>query len=47
MKLFDLLQDLVYMAVGRKAEHLIALCTDHIQTLGADGTGRTQQRDFF
>ena len=47
MKLFDLLQDLVYMAVGRKAEHLIALCTDHIQTLGANGTGRTQQSDFF
>ena len=35
------------MAVGRKTEHLIALCTDHIQTLGADGTGRTQQSDFF
>ena len=47
VKFCDLLQDLFHMAVGRQAEHLVALRTDHIQTLGADGTGRTQQRDFF
>lgn len=35
------------MAVGGKAEHLIPLGTDDIQALGADGTGRTQQRDFL
>ena len=39
MKLFDLLQDLFRMAVGRQAEHLIPLCPDHIQALGADGAG--------
>ena len=47
VELLDLLQDLFHMAVGGKAEHLIPLGTDDIQALGADGTGRTQQRDFF
>ena len=47
VELLDLLQDLLHMAVGGKAEHLIPLGTDNIQALGADGTGRTQQRDFF
>ena len=47
VELLDLLQDLLHMAVGGKAEHLIPLGTDDIQALGADGTGRTQQRDFF
>ena len=47
MELLDLLQNFIHMAVGRQAVDLIALCTDHIQTLGADGTGRTQQRNFF
>ena len=40
-------QDLLHVAVGRQAEHLIALCADNVQTLGADGAGRTQQSDFF
>ena len=47
MKLLDLLQNFIHMAVGGKAEHLVPLSPDHIQTLGADGTGRTQQRDSF
>ena len=47
VELLNLLQDLLHVAVGREAEHLIALRTDDIQTLGTDGTGRTQQRNFF
>ena len=47
VELLDLLQDLFHMAVGRKAVHLVPLSADDIQTLGADGTGRTQQRNFF
>ena len=40
-------QDLLHMAVGGKAEHLIPLSADDIETLGADGAGRAQQRDFL
>ena len=47
VKFLDLLQDLFHMAVGRKAVDLVPLSADDIQTLGADGTGRTQQRNFF
>ena len=47
VELFDLFQDLLHVAVGRQAEHLIALCADNVQTLGADGAGRAQQSDFF
>ena len=47
VEFLDLLQDLFHMAVGRQAEHLIPLCPDHIQALGADGAGGAQQRNFF
>ena len=43
----ELLQNFIHMAVGGKAEHLVPLSPDHIQTLGADRAGRTQQRDSF
>ena len=47
VELLDLLQDLFHMAMGRKAIDLVPLGADDIQTLGTDGTGRAQQRNFF
>ena len=38
---------LVNAGIGRQAEHLIAVHTADVQTLGADGSGGTQQGDNF
>ena len=47
VEFFYLLQNFIRLAVGRQAEHLIPLSTDDVKALGADGAGRTQQRDFL
>ena len=47
VEFFYLLQNFIRLAVSRQAEHLIPLSADDIETLGADGAGRTQQRDFL
>ena len=47
VEFLDLLQERFHPAVGRKAEHLILLGPDHVQALGADGTGGAQQGDFL
>ena len=47
VKFLHLFENFIHVAVGREAKHLIALCTDDIQTLGADGTGGAQKRNFF
>ena len=47
VEFFYLLQNFIRLAVSRQAEHLIPLSADDIETLGADGAGRAQQRDFL
>ena len=47
VELGNLGQQLVNAGIGRQAEHLVAVHTADVQTLGADGSGGTQQGDNF